>query len=149
MKSVRNNWITEKVGELEFWVEQEKKVAKWDDLKRIYLLESNDLVKMSKLTDVAVSPKPIERQKVFTCLKVFSDETSAALKLHTDLGDTDGTTLFLDRFIDFWNIINVKDQFAGVRSRDVNRNAIRSSEDPRLLLQQWHKVWLHANNEKG
>ena len=40
MKSVRNNWITEKVGELEFWVEQEKKVAKWDDLKRLYLLES-------------------------------------------------------------------------------------------------------------
>ena len=42
MKSVRNNWIAEKVGELEFWVEQEKKVAKWDDLKRLYLLESND-----------------------------------------------------------------------------------------------------------
>ena len=87
---------------------------------------------MSKLTDVAVSPKPIKRQKVSTCLKVFSEETSATLKLHTDLDDTDGTTLFLDRFIDFWNIINVKDQFAGVRSRDVNRNAIRSSEDPRL-----------------
>ena len=65
-------------------------------------------------------------------MKVFSEETSAALKLHTDLGDTNGTTLFLDRFIDFWNIINVKDQFAAVRSRDVNRNAIRSSEDPRL-----------------
>ena len=34
MKSVRNNWITEKVGELEFWVEQEKKVAKWDEPKQ-------------------------------------------------------------------------------------------------------------------
>lgn len=132
MKSVRNNWITEKTGELEFLVDDERKVAKWDDLKRLYQLESNDLVKTSKLTEIAVNPKPIERQRVSTCLKVFSNETSAALKLRTDLGDTDGTVLFLEQFIEFWNILNVKDRYAGVRSRDPNRDAIWCTEDPRL-----------------
>ena len=81
MKSVRNNWITEKTGELEFLVDDERKVAKWDDLKRLYQLESNDLVKTSKLTEIAVNPKPIERQRVSTCLKVFSKRNVCCLKV--------------------------------------------------------------------
>ena len=107
-------------------------MARWDDLKKLYQLECSNLVKPSKLSNVAVRPKPIERQNVSTCLKVFCEETSAALKLRTELGDTSGTSIFLDTFIEFWNILNVKDQYAGVRSRDSNRDAIRSPDDPRL-----------------
>ena len=34
------------------------------------------MINMSKLTDdIAVFPKPIEKQKVSTCLKVFCEET--------------------------------------------------------------------------
>ena len=90
------------------------------------------MVKPSKLTEIAVNPKPIERQRVSTCLKVYSNETSVALKLRNELGGTSGTVLFLEQFIEFWNILNVKDQYAGVRSRDPNRDAIRCTEDPRL-----------------
>ena len=34
---------------------------------------------------VAVQPKPIERQNVSTCLRVFCDETIAALRVHPGL----------------------------------------------------------------
>ena len=134
MKSVRNNWITEKCGELEFKHGDQKMIARWNDLRSLYQSESTQLVKMSKLTDVAVNPKPIERQRVSTCLKVFSQETASALKLFPDLTNVDGTVIFLERFIEFWNILNVKDKFAGVRSKDPNRHPITSDEDPRLQI---------------
>ena len=51
-----------------------KKVAKWSHIVALHKLESNQMIKMSKLTDIAAFPKPIERQKVSTCLKVFCEE---------------------------------------------------------------------------
>ena len=42
---------------------------------------------MSKFTYVAANPKPTERQKVDTALKVFCDETVDALKFHPDMQD--------------------------------------------------------------
>ena len=75
VKSIRNNWITEKTGELEFNYRGENYVAKWDQIRKLQKLEDGNLIKMPKLIYVAASPKPIERQKVDTCLKVFSDET--------------------------------------------------------------------------
>ena len=44
-------------------------------------------MKMSKLNETAVYPKPIERQCVSTCLNVFCDETVVALKTHPELLD--------------------------------------------------------------
>ena len=47
--------------------------AKWSDIKKLHQLEINDLFKMSKLSEVVVRPKPIERQEVssFTSLKNY------------------------------------------------------------------------------
>ena len=73
MKCVRNNWITEKNGELEYVFEGKKQVAKWSDLKLLYDVECESLLKLSKLSYVAVYPKPIEKKSVETCLKVFCD----------------------------------------------------------------------------
>ena len=67
LKSVRNNCITEKTQELLFVKSGKKCVAKWSYLKELHQIESQNVVKLSKLTDVSVSPKPIERQKVATC----------------------------------------------------------------------------------
>ena len=52
---------------------------------------------MSKLTYVAANPKPIKRQKVDTCLRVFCEETINALKLHPGMqnDNVDGTVLFI------------------------------------------------------
>ena len=72
-----NNWITEKTQELQYkWCEE---VAKWSDIKNLYTLEANNLIKLSKLTELSLIPKPIEQQKVSAFLQVFNDVTVAAL----------------------------------------------------------------------
>ena len=52
LKSIRNNWITAKTKELSFL--DEIVVAKWSDIEMLHDLEIEQLVKLSKLTDVAV-----------------------------------------------------------------------------------------------
>ena len=54
----------------------------------------------SRLTEVAVRPKPIERQKVATCLRVFCDETCAALRTNPETKDADGTCRFIQKMVD-------------------------------------------------
>ena len=49
MKCMRNNWLTEISGELQFEFEGEVKLAKWSDLKLLYEAESKSLIKLSKL----------------------------------------------------------------------------------------------------
>ena len=48
LKNIRNNWLTEKMGELAFYERGMKKVARWSHLVELYKLEAEDLVKMSK-----------------------------------------------------------------------------------------------------
>ena len=96
LKCIRNNWITEKTQELSFKISDHTYTAKWSDIKTLHLLEKQKPVKLSKLSDVSVAPRPIERQKVSTCLEVFCDETISAFKTHPDLlsRDVAGTTKF-------------------------------------------------------
>ena len=75
IKNIRNNWLTEKSGELIFDDNGTQKTAKWSHLVKLYQLESGSLVKLSKLNEVVIEPKPVERQSVASCLRVFSDET--------------------------------------------------------------------------
>ena len=75
IKSIQNKWITESCQELDFYADGERKTAKWADIITLYNLEANQIVKLSKLTEVSVYPKPIEKQRVSTCLQVFCDET--------------------------------------------------------------------------
>ena len=48
LKNMRNNWLTEKIGELAFYERGMKKVARWSHLVELYKLEAEDSVKMSK-----------------------------------------------------------------------------------------------------
>ena len=84
LKSIRNNWLTERTQELRFFDNDESKVAKWSDLKKLNCLETHT-VNLSKLNDQAVAPKPIERQKGSLCLNVFCEETLSALKSHSGM----------------------------------------------------------------
>ena len=74
LKNIRNNWLTEATGELTFYHESTARTAKWGHLVQLFKLEADSLVKMSDLDEVSVLPKPIERQRVSTCLKVFSEK---------------------------------------------------------------------------
>ena len=133
VKCIRNNWLGEISGELKFEFEGEVMLAKWSDLQLLHEAESKTLIKLSKLNAVAVAPKPIERQKVSTCLRVFCDETIAALESHPKLDGVDvhGTLQFIRIIVRFWKILNVKGPGADIRFKDFDREVIRTPDDPR------------------
>ena len=110
VKCLRNNWLTEKTQQLEYTFNGNTQIAKWSDLKNLQQAESNSLVKLSKLSEVAVSPKPIERQSVQTCLRVFCDDTIAALETHPVINKANvlGTTNFIKIVVKLWKIFNVR-----------------------------------------
>ena len=83
--------------ELEYVHENEKKVARWSDiLRKLSEIEKNDAVKFCKLDEISVTPKPIEKKGVSTCLKLFCDETIAAMTVHTKIDNAEGTISFLE-----------------------------------------------------
>ena len=134
LKSIRNNWITEKTKELVFPDNGEMKAAKWEGIVTLYKAEESNIVKMAKLTEVSVFSKPIERQKVSICLKVFSENTIAALKTSSFKEQSAGTVSFLELIVKFWKIVNVKGVYAGSRFNDTDRAPIRYIDDPRLTF---------------
>lgn len=80
----------------------------------LYELESKShITKLSKLNEVSVFPKPIERQKVFTCLNVFSEKTRSAILHHPAcqmLMEEKTLQLLLNDLLLFFTIVNVKAQ---------------------------------------
>ena len=78
--------------------------AKLNDLKQLYELEKDYIIKPSKLKEVTIYPKPIERQNDSHCLWVYSDQTLGALKSHfsSNAINVKGTSLLLERVIKFW-----------------------------------------------
>ena len=157
LKNIRNNWITEPSQELIYILNGESKVAKWSDLKKLYKLESHDgIVKLSQLTDISITPKPIERQRVSYVLQVFHEKTITALKDHTQMQNAEETITFLEIILRFWNIVNVKGPFDDSKLRDPSRAAIRSPDDENhqflaevaTMVEKWLKKVANLN-EKG
>lgn len=72
--------------------------------------------KLSKLTEIAVLPRPIERQKVFHNLKMFCEETVTAMKTHP-LNETRETVTFI-KGLKFWKIVSIKDIYGSVKTRN-------------------------------
>ena len=136
LKNIRNLWLTEKHGQLEYNHGGDVKVAKWQDLCHLYEEESKSskLLKMSSLTEVSVFPKPIERQRVSTCLCVFSERTVAALELFGKKHETDvtGTVLFISLVLKWWTILNVKRKGLDTRKNQSLQAVICDPEDSRL-----------------
>ena len=134
LKCIRNNWLTEKNGELKYSLNGKEMIAKWSDLVLLYELEKNSLVTLSRLNHTAVHPKPVERQRVPTCLRVFCEETIAAFESHEgiDKKAVEGTVTFLKMCVEFWKIVNVHQVGIDVRLRDELRAVMRSPDDWRL-----------------
>ena len=134
LKCICNNWLTEKSGELSFEFNGVVQVAKWSDLKTLHDLECNHEFKLSKINAVAISPKPIEWQRVDTCLRVFCDATVSALETHPfmDTKSVERTANFIKIILKFWKIVNVKGEGADMHFRDASQGIIRSPNDPRL-----------------
>ena len=135
LKNIRNNWLTEKSGELIFYDGDTQKVAKWSHLCELFKAESGSLLKLSKLNETAVFPKPVERQNVSTCLKVFSEETVNALLNHSQTKNEPGceeTAQFINKVLTWWKIVNCHVTGANIRLNDDLRGEIRDPSDKRL-----------------
>lgn len=129
------------------------RTAKWRHLVELRKLESESLVKMSDLDEISVSPKPIERQKVSTCLKVFSEKTHQALLHHPGMENVDGaadTAIFIHKVLTWWKIVNVKSKYMDVRHNDGLQAAISDSCDTRLsTLLQFGDTALQMAGKQG
>ncbi|XP_078483590.1 uncharacterized protein LOC144744006 [Ciona intestinalis] len=135
LKCIRNNWLTEKCGEIQYKDEKgEECFARWSDLRSLFKAEEGSLVTQSKLNYVSVYPRPIERQNVQTCLRVFCDETIVALETHSAVSGCDnaGTINFLKMFVNFWNVVNVRKHGINIRFRDPRKAVMSSCDDSRL-----------------
>ena len=90
--------------------------------------------KQSSSTEVAVYPKPIERQNVSTCLKVFCDRTLAALRSHSgiDQNDAAGTNIFIEKIMSFWKIVSNQEIYGDQRLKDPLKKPIMSHENHNL-----------------
>ena len=108
---------------------------------------------MSKLNEVSIFLKPIERQKVSTCLRVFCDETLNALLNHpgmSNVEDVQNTAIFLKKVITWWKVINVKASGAGTRHNEPLQAVIRDPEDARLYtLLEFGDMALNMASEQG
>ena len=135
LKNIRNLWLTEKSAELVF---EDKGVMRLLSgllykICKLYYYEMESNVKMSYLTEEAVAPKPIERQKVSTCLKVFSERTYHAIVNHSRLNSSKvDTAIFLQIVINWWKILNVKSRNRSVAKNDALCAEIRDPSDSSL-----------------
>ena len=158
MKNIRNNWLTEQKGELSFTFDDETYTARWDDLVQLHKLEEqaglneSGVVGLSKLKEVAVTPKPVERQRVDICLRVFCEETYTALKVHPDMQNTEArdTAFFIEKVVSMWKILNVKGTGKDIRHNNPLEAVIRSPDDPRLdYLQKMASIFLQMAKPQG
>ncbi|XP_066911172.1 uncharacterized protein [Clytia hemisphaerica] len=155
IKSIRNNWLTEKTGQLTFKEDDDTFVAKWSDLIRLHEVEDMSnfcgVRGLSKLTEVAVRPKPVERQRVSTCLRVFCEETLAALKVHPQMQNMNvtGTVKFIDKVNTMWKILNVRTVGKDIRHNNPLEAVINSSQDSRLQQLIDYADWFLSIGKKS
>ena len=84
---------------------------------------------------MAISPKPIERQKVSICLRIFCKETHTALITHPGMEGEEGredTAGFIKKVLMFWKIMNVKGIGADIRHNDEMEAVVSDPNDQRL-----------------
>ena len=76
-KNIRNNWITEHNKELSFMKEEKMYVARWRDIEALYNEDRKNSIRLTKITYIAVYPKPLQRQSVPFVCQIFHEKTVA------------------------------------------------------------------------
>ena len=126
--------------------------AKWSVIRKLFSLELNlRSRKLSDLNETAVFPQPIERQRVSTCLRVFSEKTYVALLTHPAISqeDVNDTAIFIKKVVEWWKIINVRALFADTKHNEPLSAEIRNLDDPRLVsLLQFGNMALNMKCDK-
>nr|XP_047141281.1 uncharacterized protein LOC124816223 [Hydra vulgaris] len=153
IKNIRNNWLTEKKGELIFYENGVEKTACWSHLIKLFEADSNCLMKLSDLNEVSVRPSHIERQSVSTCLKVFSEKTYSALLNHPETSNIlniNETADFIKMVVTWWKILNVKSVGVDCRFNDDRKAVIRDPIDDRLkFIWDFEEMALRMTSNQG
>ena len=118
-KNIRNNWYTEPSKKLTFTVDNKDYLASWNDIETLYNADKVMPVRLTKLTQASVYPKPLQRQSVPLVCKVFNEKTSAALlSLNNQFQFQEGTIIFINLVSQWFKMMNIKDKYACIRLKD-------------------------------
>ena len=142
LKSIRNNWVTEKNQTLTFF-----DFAKWKDVIDIYKddIQEEVLVKSTKLNRQSLWPNNFEKQKVYLVLNVFSEKVVARLEQKGNFG----TATFIKFVLKMWQILNTSSVFTGNRLNNINMEAFRDKSDVRFsFLSNMATSFKLMDNEK-
>ena len=122
-KNIRNNWITEINQQLCFTKGSKEYLACWSDVVMLYEEDRNSAIRLTKPTNTSVHTKPLQRQSVPLITQVFNDKTVAAFKALKDtISFNEGTFILVQLVTDWFKMMNVKDKFASICSRDELRS---------------------------
>ena len=76
-------------------------------------------IRLTKLSKVAVFPKPLERQNVSFVCQIFNEKTVAALKaLRSEMNFQEGTIIFIELITNWFKMMNIKDNYLWIHLKD-------------------------------
>ena len=135
-KNIRNNWITEMTQQLNFTFNGKPYLACWSDVISLYEEDRKSPIRLTKLTNTSVYPKPLQRQSVPLVCQVFNDKTVAAFKVLKGTVDySEGTVIFIELITNWFKMMNVKDKYACIWYRDeLGPFSLEASSDCRPLV---------------
>ena len=144
IKNLRNNWESEPTRTLQVpsLSSNAPFFACWNDLVSLHKDEKATMMQASKLTDSALNPSNLQKQKVSLALQVFCEETSAALKTSTRSTESyKNTAKWIDLVVQLWKVLNCKSKFHAKRHRDPDRAVIDSLNDhPKAVLNKFIEI---------
>ena len=94
---------------------------------------------------------PIERQRVSSCFRVFSEKTYNALLTQSGISiDKNDTALFINKVFTWWKILNVKSLQIDKLHNDPLQAEIRSPNDTQLdFIIEFGKMALNMTGSQG
>lgn len=151
-KCIRNNWLnqTDPNQTLVFPNFQNNEIREYACISHLKALLADEEYKVVKLAPAlskkVLYPTSIEKQNVSLCYKLFDEKNIAALKdpssgIHSD---TSGTTNFLNIILNWWKVVNVKQQYKWVRFKDDKMKPIYTTEDSNFVYLTQFLNWLES-----
>lgn len=158
LKCIRNNWINQKDVEKSFVIRPFNELrgdfltASFLDIRKLYHYESKQLLKLAfRLNKQTVYSNNLERQKVILAVNVFDESTRVALKTMYDKGNGivrhRGTLEFIEIISHWWDIVDIKDKFAGIRKRNEFMKPFfrnKSDSDFKFVFLQDFLLWIDS-----
>ncbi|XP_055928711.1 uncharacterized protein LOC129959843 [Argiope bruennichi] len=167
LKNIRNNWINQKnVDKCMFYPnfkettseKNSQQDSSFKTLKLLYETEKNNIVKYAyNLSLKALEPNNLEKQNVKLVLKIFNKfipESLMNLGEKYEFPHYKETAEYIRIINRWWDIVNVKTPFTGIRENNVYKKPLTSSEtDKRYkfldVFLNWLEDWKNMKCDTG